>query len=34
MTSYESTPRPASSEKLKQYPVGKSPNWIEIVDVR
>jgi 6-phosphogluconolactonase len=34
MTSYAIDAKSGKLEKLKQYPVGKNPNWVEIVDFR
>ena len=34
MTSYAIDAKTGKLEKLKQYPVGKNPNWVEIVDFR
>ena len=31
MTSYAIDPKTGTLTKLKQYPMGKNPNWIEIV---
>ena len=34
MTTYRIDPQSGALTPLKQYPMGKMPNWIEIVDLR
>jgi len=33
MTSYAIDPASGKLTKLKQYPMGKNPNWVEIVNL-
>ena len=33
MTSYAIDPASGKLSKLKQYPMGKNPNWVEIVNL-